>query len=263
MLLPGPLSSAISRRQALPAASSSPSSSLPSPTAKASSQAAAAALSTVSRAPPLSSSSSSSSLQQLESSLSRFSLLLTCERVMGVPRVYSAAALLLCLCLCLRQGWGLSQLTLLLGFLYPLYCSLRCLSSLPERGSEQPPVAEQQRLWLIYWVLFGLLSFSESLSDLALGSWLPLYGPLKLAALLWCFLPSFRGSAFLYDVLLQPFIARHRERMLNVAQDVHDVAAVVARQVRKQSIQMLGAVVSSSLPPSPASAPAALRTAQS
>ena len=181
----------------------------------------------------------SSANPALHSSLSRLSFLSSVERATGTPRLYCAAALLVLATGLVFQGWGLRLLTTVVAFLYPLYCSLRCLC-LPQSYAADP--SRGPRLWLVYWLVFGLLSFSERLSD-SLLSFLPLYQPLKLAFLLWCFLPQSEGCAVLYDCLLHPLLARHSPSIERSVEDVRDaVGAVgehVVREGRKMSVQLL------------------------
>lgn len=175
----------------------------------------------------------------VHSSLSRLSFLSSVERATGIPRLYCAIALLVLASGLIFQGWGWRLLTSVIAFFYPLYCSLRCLC-VPQSYAADP--SRGPRLWLVYWLVFGLLSFSEQLSD-SLLSFLPLYQPLKLAFLLWCFLPQTEGCAVLYDCVLHPLLARHSPTIERSVGDVREaVGAVgehVVREGRKMSVQLL------------------------
>ena len=97
----------------------------------------------------------SPSLPSAAAALSRWSLLRSVEERSGVPAVYLALALLLAALLALLQGWGMRLLTAVVGLLYPLYCSLRALSSSSSSSSSasraQSAAWGTPRLWLIYW----------------------------------------------------------------------------------------------------------------
>ena len=190
----------------------------------------------------ISSSSSSSSSSVLSSGLSSASSLRSLAASLGIPSIYLAVSLFVLLVLLVFQGWGLRLLSWCLGFLYPLYCSLRALSGTGPTSPPLIPRASAPRLWLIYWMVYGVLSFTERLSDSVL-SWLPLYPPLKLLFLLWCFLPQWQGCAVLYDVLLQPFLQRHREGIEKGVEEVTEVLGVVGAHVvrngRKASMQYI------------------------
>ena len=206
------LSSAVRRRQAVAAAAPATSSSS-SPRPASSSTAASSLGSLPAPSSALSSSSSDSALRWL-------------SEVSGVPAVWFALGLLALLLLLLLQGWGMRALTFFVGFLYPLHRSLRALAS-------SPSACEEQRLWLMYWLVWGLFSFAERLSDSVLW-WLPLYAPAKLTFLLWCFLPQWQGCCTLYDVFLQPLLARHRQSIDKGVEEVTEVIGVVGAHVIRQ-----------------------------
>ena len=174
--------------------------------------------------------------------LSRLSFLASVERATGIPRLYCAVGLLVLVAGLVLQGWGMRLLTSVVAFLYPLHCSLRCLC-LPHSYAADP--SRGPRLWLVYWLVFGLLSFSERLSD-SLLSFLPLYHPLKLCFLLWCFLPQSEGCAVLYDCVLSPLLARHSPSIERGVGDVREAVGVVGEHVvregRKMSVQYLDSV---------------------
>ena len=186
--------------------------------------------------------SASSVAAARQSALPRLSFLASVERATGVPRLYCAVALLVLVAGLVLQGWGMRLLTTVVAFLYPLYCSLRCLC-LPRSYAADP--SRGPRLWLVYWLVFGLLSFSERLSD-SLLSFLPLYQPLKLAFLLWCFLPQSEGCAVLYDCVLNPLLARHSPVIERSVEDVRDAVGAVSEHVvregRKMSVSLAESV---------------------
>jgi hypothetical protein len=86
----------------------------------------------------------------------------------------------------------------------------------------------QIRKWLIYWVIYGLFSMFEVVSDKIL-SWLPMYYPIKLAFLLWCFLPQTQGAITVFNVLVRPVLNRHAHRI--------DSTVASAVQGKKQCMQ--------------------------
>jgi receptor expression-enhancing protein 5/6 len=143
----------------------------------------------------------------------------------GIRKLYLASALLVLALLLVFRGTGMGLLSVCVGFLYPLHMSLKTIencASLFEQisGANRARHTEEQieekreeiiqalRKWLVYWVVYGLFNTLESLSDSAL-SWLPVYHPVKLAFLLWCFLPRFQGSQLVFDILVRPVLIRH------------------------------------------------------
>lgn len=64
---------------------------------------------------------------------------------------------------------------------------------------------EEHKLWLTYWVIFGLLFVTDNFIDI-LSTWIPLYFPLKVSLLLYLQLPQSKGAALVYDKLLRSFL---------------------------------------------------------
>jgi hypothetical protein len=91
-------------------------------------------------------------------------------------------------------------LSLVLGFLWPGYASYKALEG---RGTEAAAV------WLTYWVVYSCMAVLEELLDPLVGSWMPLYYPLKLALVLWLMLPQTRGASVVYTQLLLPLLRKH------------------------------------------------------
>ena len=101
--------------------------------------------------------------------------------------------------------------TLVLGGLVPAFTSFQAL----ERGDLQA-----QRVLLVYWSVFAVLTAAEVPADVAL-SWLPLYGEAKLALLLWLLTPRFAGAVVVYRAVLEGWLRRHQaeiERTLRQVQ---------------------------------------------
>ena len=99
---------------------------------------------------------------------------------------------------------------------------------------------------LVYWVVYGLFTTFESLGDTAL-SWLPVYHPLKLLFLLWCFLPSWQGSQLVFDILVRPVLVRHEQAIEHGVHTAHQAAVFsaqrIGRSVRANSIQLSQAII--------------------
>lgn len=93
--------------------------------------------------------------------------------------------------------------------------------------------------------MYGLFNTLESLSDFSL-SWLPIYHPLKLIFLLWCFLPQYQGSQLVFDILVRPVLIRHESAIENGVETAQQAAIFsvgrVGRVVRAKSIQLSNAI---------------------
>lgn len=62
------------------------------------------------------------------------------------------------------------------------------------------------------WVVFAVFSVLETASDFVLY-WLPFYYAVKVAFLLYCQLPMFRGAEFLYATFLRPLFLKNQQRI--------------------------------------------------
>jgi len=93
-----------------------------------------------------------------------------------------------------------------LGFGMPLVCNLVCFVppaaiSLTAFLDKSVSSAEQQFLkanWMTYWVIFGLFTALETFRAAILYVF-PYYYAFKVAVLVWCMSPTWRGAAFIYD----------------------------------------------------------------
>lgn len=205
---------------------------------------------------------SASKLDRWDTKLGQYPLLGWLEERTGIRKLYLASALLLLCSLLVFRGTGMGVISVCVGFLYPLHMSLKTIencASLFEQisGANRARHTEQEiadkreeiisalRQWLIYWLVYGLFNTLESLSDSAL-SWLPVYHPVKLAFLLWCFLPRYQGSQLVFDILVRPVLIRHESAIEESVETAHQAAIAsvgrVARTVRAKSIQLSQAI---------------------
>ncbi|RVW93267.1 putative HVA22-like protein g [Vitis vinifera] len=92
-------------------------------------------------------------------------------------------------------------LMLTFGYAYPAY---ECFKTV----DKNKPEIEQLVLWCQYWVLIALLTICERVSD-AFISWLPLYGEAKLALFIYLRYPKTKGTTYIYNSFLRPYLAKH------------------------------------------------------
>jgi len=114
-------------------------------------------------------------------------------------------------------GFGAGLICHLVGFAYPLYASLRSIETEGSREDTQ---------WLTYWVVYGLFGLLEEFIDLLLF-WIPFYYPLKLAFLLWCMLPQFKGASFLYEHIIKDSFKKQEDYIDAALSNINDKAAHV------------------------------------
>ncbi|KAL8036426.1 hypothetical protein ABFX02_12G157900 [Erythranthe guttata] len=93
------------------------------------------------------------------------------------------------------------SLILALGYAYPAF---QCFKTL-----EKNKVGIQElRFWCQYWIIVAALTVVENFTDIFI-SWLPMYRGIKLALFIYLWHPNTKGSGYVYETLLQPYISRH------------------------------------------------------
>ncbi|XP_055808784.1 putative HVA22-like protein g [Solanum dulcamara] len=94
-----------------------------------------------------------------------------------------------------------SGLVLILGYAYPAF---ECFKTIEKNKVE----IDELRFWCQYWIIVAALRIFESFGDLFL-SWLPMYGEAKLALFIYLWYPKTKGTAYIYDTILKPFVAKY------------------------------------------------------
>nr|GMD88054.1 putative HVA22-like protein G [Ipomoea batatas] len=94
-----------------------------------------------------------------------------------------------------------SSLVLILGYAYP---ALECFKSVEKNRVD---IAEL-RFWCQYWIIVALVRVLESIGDLSV-SWMPMYTEAKLALFIYLWHPKTKGTTYIYEALLRPFVAKH------------------------------------------------------
>jgi len=87
-----------------------------------------------------------------------------------------------------------------IGSLYPLYASFRAVEDNSHREIKH---------WLVYWITYAAVMLLEGFVQRLL-SWVPFYRFLRLAFVLWLFLPLTRGSKNAYKWAVRPVLRRYR-----------------------------------------------------
>ncbi|XP_071910740.1 putative HVA22-like protein g isoform X1 [Coffea arabica] len=92
-------------------------------------------------------------------------------------------------------------LVLVLGYAYPAF---ECFKTV-----EKNKVGiEELRFWCQYWILVALVTVLERIGDIFV-SWLPMYGEMKLALFIYLWYPRTKGSGYVYDTILKPYMIKH------------------------------------------------------
>ena len=95
---------------------------------------------------------------------------------------------------CVMLGIGSSYITVAIGVAYPVFMSFIALES--EGG-------EDDKQWLTYWVVFGLLNIVDQWSGFILA-FIPFYFFLKLCFLIFLMHPSTKGATMVYNTYILP-----------------------------------------------------------
>ncbi|XP_068658938.1 putative HVA22-like protein g isoform X2 [Aristolochia californica] len=92
-------------------------------------------------------------------------------------------------------------LILLFGYIYPAF---ECFKTVEKNRAD----IEQLRFWCQYWIIVAALTVLERFGDI-LVSWAPMYGEMKLAFFIYLWHPKTKGTNYVYEVFLRPYVARH------------------------------------------------------
>ncbi|CAN4113985.1 unnamed protein product [Withania somnifera] len=94
-----------------------------------------------------------------------------------------------------------SSLVLVLGYAYPAF---ECYKTIEKDRFD----IEELRFWCQYWIIVALLRILESIGDVFMA-WLPMYNEAKLALIIYLWYPKTKGTGYIYDTLLKPYVSRH------------------------------------------------------
>ncbi|KAL3755574.1 hypothetical protein ACJRO7_002602 [Eucalyptus globulus] len=94
---------------------------------------------------------------------------------------------------------------LVFGYAYPAFQCYKVV----EKNRVQ---IEELRHWCQYWIILAMFTVLERIADVLI-SWLPMYWELKLGFIIYLWHPKTRGTGYVYDALLHPFMARHEREI--------------------------------------------------
>lgn len=133
-------------------------------------------------------------LTKVDTVLLKYSVVKTLKEK-GVRPAWLFIALVSFLFLFLFYGVGGPTLCNLVGFIYPVYASLKALKT-------KDADSEDDRQWLTYWIVYAFFCVFEDFTDF-LSDFIPFYHLLKLSFLVWCFMPQTRGAQTVYELVIK------------------------------------------------------------
>ncbi|XP_004494238.1 HVA22-like protein j [Cicer arietinum] len=92
-------------------------------------------------------------------------------------------------------------LILLLGYAYP---GFECYKTVERNRVEM----DELRFWCQYWIIVAFFTVLEKFADVVIG-WLPLYGELKLALFIYMWYPKTKGTGYVYNKVLRPYVSKN------------------------------------------------------
>ena len=129
--------------------------------------------------------------------------------------------------LCVMLGIGSTYITVAVGVAYPVFMSFIALES--EGG-------EDDKQWLTYWVVFGLLNIVDQWSGFILA-FIPFYFFLKLCFLIFLMHPSTMGATMVYNTYILPGMNQvegHIEKAEKFVEEQVDKAGAKAEEYKKK-----------------------------
>ncbi|EDV20105.1 uncharacterized protein TRIADDRAFT_8060, partial [Trichoplax adhaerens] len=95
-------------------------------------------------------------------------------------------------------------ISLIAGVLYPAYRSFKAVKTRNPREYVK---------WMMYWISFAFYTVAETIADLLIGWWFPLYQEAKILFFLWLLLPATNGTSILYRKFIHPNLMAHEEEI--------------------------------------------------
>lgn len=150
------------------------------------------------------------------------------EKRTGVNPKVLIGGLVLALVLTMTR-WFSSYVTCLVGALCPTYMSLKALES---------PEEDDDTQFLTYWVVYGLFSVIDLFTGFIVKVF-PLYYTIKLAFLIWLFMPNFKGATKIYKWVVEPLFKKYESKFDSGVNKILRKGEQVANDVKNKGGEFL------------------------
>ncbi|KAF7148997.1 hypothetical protein RHSIM_Rhsim03G0067000 [Rhododendron simsii] len=104
-------------------------------------------------------------------------------------------------------------LILVLGYAYPAF---ECFKTMEKNKVEM----HELRFWCQYWIIVAVLTVLERVVDIFI-SWLPMYDEMKLALIIYLWYPKTRGTGYVYETLLRPYVSMREPDIDRSLRELH------------------------------------------
>lgn len=140
--------------------------------------------------------------------------LVMAQEKVKVKKIYLVCGLMVMIGGWLIFGHGAALLCNAIGFLYPMYMSIKALETDDKDDDTQ---------WLMYWVVFSFFSVIEFFTDI-LVYWIPGYWFCKCVFLLWC-MSGLNGAEKVYKSVILPWYKKNESKLDKVVGNVKKAAS--------------------------------------
>jgi receptor expression-enhancing protein 5/6 len=139
----------------------------------------------------------------------------------GIHPIFFLYILLICL-IFIFIGFFDNILTIIIGTAYPLYISYKTLQNyINDNEEDEDEENEDENIndmiqWLSYWVVYSFFINIESIFKRIL-IYIPFYFFIKVIFLLFCFLPQYQLSGWIYNNFIRVLFIKYEQNILNMS----------------------------------------------
>ena len=117
--------------------------------------------------------------------------------------------------------FGVAIITTGITVIYPAFMSVRALESKDDE--------EDDKQWLSYWLIFGVLTLADQFLWFIL-EWIPYYFWIRFALFVFLFAPGTQGALKIYNAILKPALSKNKEKIQKFIDEVKGGAASIAKE---------------------------------